>query len=85
MDRFDILRHIHARAAEFLGHGQAEQAHGGHFLPQRVGDAVIGDHLGFGRDQPFAHIAVKLIQKLCEHVGIHACGAVHCHDLQIGS
>jgi hypothetical protein len=78
VDGLDILRHVHARAAVFLGHGQAEQAHLAHFVQQLVGDAILGDHLGFGRHQPFADVALQLIEELFEDIGIHA-GVHHAH------
>ena len=59
-----ILGGVEAGAAEILGHGQAEQPHLLHFRDDIVGDAVVGDDFGLGRDQPFADIAFELVEEL---------------------
>ena len=83
-----VLRHVEPRAAVFLGHRETEQAHLAHFLEDLIGDAVLGDHLRLGREQPFADIAGELLGELLEGLLVHSCvvrsgeigGGIHRHD-----
>ena len=76
-DRAGVLLDVHPCAAEFLGHGQAEQPHLAHLVHDVVGDQVGLENLLLGRDQPLADIALQLFDELFEDVGVHAwvCGA----------